>query len=145
MRFHAASVAGLQIRPVREGAHVTGVQLESGERVGADLVVDASGRNSGASRWMQQQGVRAWPESITDCRLLYYSRHYRFRADPRPYASILGGPRGDLGYLACAVFIGDNSTFCLCMMAPAWERQWRELRQPAAFDRVARLLPGLAS
>ncbi len=94
---------------------------------------------------MQQQGVRAWPESITDCRLLYYSRHYRFQDGPLPYASILGGPRGDLGYLAFAVFVGDNSTFCLCMMAPAWERQWRELRQPDAFDRVARHLPGLAS
>ncbi len=90
------------------------------------------------------QGAAPWPERTSDSKLLYYSRHYRFRGDPLPYASILGGPRGDLGYLAYAVFIGDNQTFCLCIMAPSWEQDWRALREPAAFERVARELPGMA-
>lgn len=62
-----------------------------------------------------------------------------------PYASVLGGPRGDLGYLAFAVFIGDNGTFCLCVMAPAWEKEWRALRDPQAFERVGCALPGMAA
>jgi 2-polyprenyl-6-methoxyphenol hydroxylase-like FAD-dependent oxidoreductase len=144
VRFHAARVAGLQVHQGRGTPHVTGVRLASGGILGSDVVIDASGRNSAANRWMQEQGARAWPERTTDCRLLYYSRHYRFRTDPLPYASILGGPRGDVGYLGFAVFIGDNATFCLCVMAPAWENEWRDLREPTAFERVARQLPGVA-
>ena len=127
------------------GTHVTGVELASGGTIDADLVVDASGRNSSASRWLLDDGVAPWPERTSDSKLLYYSRHYRFRGDPLPYASILGGPRGDLGYLAYAVFVGDNGTFCLCIMTPAWEKDWRALRHPAAFERVARELPGMTS
>ncbi|HKC28574.1 MAG TPA: FAD-dependent oxidoreductase [Jatrophihabitans sp.] len=139
--LRAAGVSGLRMNR----SQVTGVRLTSGEVLSADLVVDAMGRNSATSRWLEEQGARAWPQRMTDSKLLYYSRHYRFRGEPLPYASVLGGPRGDLGYLAFAVFIGDSATFCLCVMAPAWEQEWRELRNPAAFDRVARALPGMAA
>jgi flavin-dependent dehydrogenase len=120
------------------------VRLTSGDIISADLVVDATGRNSPASRWLDENGAGSWPERTTDCKLLYYSRHYRLRGDPLPYASLLGGPRGDLGYLAFAVFVGDNATFCLCVMTPSWEKEWRELREPTAFERVAGNLPGMA-
>lgn len=126
-------------------SHVTGVRLSTGEVLNADVVVDAMGRNSAANRWLDQEGARGFPERATDSKLLYYSRHYRFGGEPPPYASVLGGPRGDLGYLAFAVFIGDNATFCLCVMAPAWEKEWRDLRDPAAFDRLASVLPGTAA
>jgi 2-polyprenyl-6-methoxyphenol hydroxylase-like FAD-dependent oxidoreductase len=93
---------------------------------------------------LHDQGEQGWPEASNESQLLYYSRHYRFDGAPLPYASILGGPRGDLGFLAYAVFLGDNRTFCLCMMAPVWEPDWRELRQPDRFERVARKLPVMA-
>jgi hypothetical protein len=90
---------------------------------------------------------RPLPTVSSECGLLYYSRHYRVRdGEPMPpYASLLGGPRGDLGYLAFATFIGDNRTFCLCIMVPPWDRGFRELRDPAAFQRIAVRLPGLAA
>jgi 2-polyprenyl-6-methoxyphenol hydroxylase-like FAD-dependent oxidoreductase len=77
--------------------------------------------------------------------LLYYSRHYALRegASWPPYASILGGPRGDLGYLAFAAFLGDNSTVSLCVMAPTGDRAWRGLREGAAFEAVTRQVPAL--
>jgi 2-polyprenyl-6-methoxyphenol hydroxylase-like FAD-dependent oxidoreductase len=140
--FHGSAVHGLRIA---HGTHVTGVELATGETIEADLVVDASGRNSSASRWLADRGATSWRERTCDSKLLYYSRHYRFHGDPLPYASILGGPRGDLGYVAYAVFIGDSRTFCLCIMAPSWEKDWRAMREPAAFERVARELPGMAS
>jgi 2-polyprenyl-6-methoxyphenol hydroxylase-like FAD-dependent oxidoreductase len=140
--FHNSAVHGLRIA---HGTHVTGVELAPGETIDADLVVDASGRNSSASRWLADRGAVSWRERTCDSKLLYYSRHYRFRGEPPPYASILGGPRGDLGYLAYAVFIGDNRTFCLCIMTPSWEKDWRVVREPAAFERVARELPGMPS
>ena len=42
------------------------------------------------------------------------------------------------------MFIGDNATFCLCVMAPAWEKEWRDLRDRDAFERVAHQLSGMA-
>jgi 2-polyprenyl-6-methoxyphenol hydroxylase-like FAD-dependent oxidoreductase len=123
--------------------HITGLRLGSGDTLRADLVVDAAGRNSPVPGWLAEIGS-GWPERSSDSRLLYYSRHYRWRGEPLPHASILGGPRGDTGYLAFAVFLGDSGTYCLCIMAPAWEPEWRALRDPAVFERVAGQLPGVA-
>jgi 2-polyprenyl-6-methoxyphenol hydroxylase-like FAD-dependent oxidoreductase len=143
--FRSADVSGLRVTHRAAVPYVSGAELSSGNGLEADLVVDATGRNSPVSGWLNAAGVRAWPEQSCDCGLLYYSRHYQWHdpARPLPYASVLGGPRGDLGYLAFAVFLGDNATFCLCVMPPSWDKQWRELRQPEAFDRVARYLPGM--
>ena len=82
--------------------------------------------------WLSAGGGRPLPSVSSDCDLFYYSRHYRLRdGEPMPpYASLLGGPRGDLSYLA-ATFLGDNRTFCLRIMVPPWERGLRELRHPA--------------
>jgi 2-polyprenyl-6-methoxyphenol hydroxylase-like FAD-dependent oxidoreductase len=143
--FHVAGVAGLEVEQRSAVPHVTGVRMTSGDIISAELVVDATGRNSAASRWLEQAGGRPWIERSFDCQLLYYSRHYRFLDKPMPYASILGGPRGDLGFLAFAVFLGDNATFSLCVMAPLWEKEWRALREPDVFERVARELPGMAA
>jgi flavin-dependent dehydrogenase len=143
--FRAAEVAGLCVTNRAPVPQVNGVELSAGHRLEADLVVDAMGRNSPVSGWLSAADVMAWPEQSCDCGLLYYSRHYQLHdhAGAVPYASVLGGPRGDLGYLAFAAFLGDNATFCLCVMPPAWDKQWRQLRQPDAFDRVARRLPGM--
>jgi hypothetical protein len=90
----ATEVIGLRLRPRGHAAHVVGVELATGESMTADLVVNAD-----------------------------YSRHYRFRdGEPMPpYSSLLGGPRGDLGYLAFATFLGDNRTFCVHIMVPPWD------------------------
>jgi 2-polyprenyl-6-methoxyphenol hydroxylase-like FAD-dependent oxidoreductase len=140
--FRPATVHGLL---VEHGAHVSGVELAASEALPADLVVDASGRNSPVNGWLREAGAASWPEHATDSKLLYYSRHYRFVGEPPPHASIVGGPRGDTGYLAYATFLGDTGTYCLCIMAPVWQREWRALRDVDAFERVARQLPGVAS
>jgi hypothetical protein len=147
LTYRMTEVIGLRLRPHGRAAHVVGVKLASGDSLVADLVVDAAGRRSGTSDWLSAAGARPLPSVTSQCGLLYYSRHYRIRdGEPMPpYASLLGGPRGDLGYLAFAVFVGDNRTFCLCIMAPPWDRAFRELRVPAAFQRIAVRLPGLAA
>jgi 2-polyprenyl-6-methoxyphenol hydroxylase-like FAD-dependent oxidoreductase len=138
-------VTGLALSAGRP-AHVEGAVLASGERVAADLVVDASGRSGRTAAWLADAGLGPVAERSSGCGLIYYSRYFQRRdgvPDPA-YASVLGGPRGDLGYLAYAIFYGDNRTFAVIIMAPPWDRDFRALRHPQEHLRVARLLPGAA-
>jgi hypothetical protein len=139
-------VTGLALSNSRR-AHVAGAVLAGGETVVADLVVDASGRSGRTAAWLAEVGLGPVAERSSGCGLLYYSRHFQRRdgvPDP-PYASVLAGPRGDLGYLAYAIFVGDNRTFAVIIMAPPWDREFRALRHPQAYMRAARLLPGVAA
>jgi 2-polyprenyl-6-methoxyphenol hydroxylase-like FAD-dependent oxidoreductase len=128
-------------------AHVQGAVLASGERLATDLVVDATGRSSRTPAWLAEAGLGPVAEQSSGCGLIYYSRHFQRHdgvPDP-PYASVLAGPRGDLGYLAYAIFVEDNRTFALIIMAPPWDRAYRDLRHPEAYMRAATLLPGVAA
>ncbi len=144
--YRPAIVSGLRVRPNGPATHVDAAVLATGEVLPGDLFVDASGRGARTAGWLSAAGGPLLPSVTSECGLLYYSRHYRVREQhpmPRP-VSLLGGPRGDLGYLAFAVFLGDNRTFCLCIMAAPWDKPFRSLREPAAYQRAAALLPGLA-
>jgi 2-polyprenyl-6-methoxyphenol hydroxylase-like FAD-dependent oxidoreductase len=139
-------VTGLALSAGRP-AHVEGVVLAGGERLAADLVVDATGRSSRTPAWLAEAGLGPVAERSSGCGLIYYSRHFQRRdgiPEP-PYASVLAGPRGDLGYVAYAIFVGDNGSFAVIFMAPPWDRPFRDLRHPEAYMRAARLLPGVAA
>jgi 2-polyprenyl-6-methoxyphenol hydroxylase-like FAD-dependent oxidoreductase len=61
---------------VPRGADVAGVSLRSGERLAADLVVDATGRGSRTPAWLATLGYPAPPETLVDPLLGYASRYY---------------------------------------------------------------------
>jgi 2-polyprenyl-6-methoxyphenol hydroxylase-like FAD-dependent oxidoreductase len=58
---------------VADGQRVTGLVIEGGERVSADLVVDASGRNARTMHWLTTLGFEAPPESVVNCDFAYAS------------------------------------------------------------------------
>ncbi|HEY5985999.1 MAG TPA: FAD-dependent oxidoreductase, partial [Streptosporangiaceae bacterium] len=142
-----ALVDGLAVAAGRAGtARVGGVRIGD-SAVAADLVIDALGRNSRAPAWLRRAGVRLPPPQRSDCGIVYFSRHFQARpgrALPSgPY--ILGGPRGDLGYLAFAIFVGDDQTFCLAIMVGAGDAELKALRHPVAYMAAAASLPGVAA
>lgn len=55
------------------GASVTGVKLDGGEAVSADLVIDASGRASKAPMWLEELGFERPPEVTVDAHWGYTS------------------------------------------------------------------------
>ncbi len=59
--------------PLTEGEHVTGVVLDGGESVGADLVIDATGRNARSIKWLTALGFEAPAESVVNCDFAYAS------------------------------------------------------------------------
>ena len=86
---------------IREGVTVTGLVTEAGgapsgrvtgveyrdadghaHHVDADLVVDALGRGSSVTDWLQAAGWPAAPEQTLDAKVTYTSRWYDLPADP---------------------------------------------------------------
>jgi hypothetical protein len=121
---------------VVDRGRVVGLATTAGE-VRAPLVVDAMGRTSRARRWLDV------PEEAHEVGLVYYSRYFKLN-DGLGYPPCANpfGPRVDLGYALAASFIGDNSTFAIALMVPAWDRELKAaLREPDRFVAACAALP----
>jgi 2-polyprenyl-6-methoxyphenol hydroxylase-like FAD-dependent oxidoreductase len=154
MRRYAESLPGVEFRPetfvksllVAPGAppRVTGVRLEGGEAIGADVVVDAAGRLSQASEQLAAAGVTI-AESSEPCGVIYFTRHYRLNPGCVEPPRGAGSTTGDLGYLKFGVFPADNGCFSITLCAPEVEEEMRKaIVDPATFDAMCGRLPGVA-
>ncbi|THD75254.1 MAG: FAD-dependent oxidoreductase [Phenylobacterium sp.] len=155
MRRYVTRLAGVSLRTgvfVRDltiaagqPPRVTGVTLEDGEAIPADLVVDASGHTSQTIDQLAAAGV-AIAETSEPSGVIYFTRHYRMRPGaeepPRGQASATG----DLGYLKFGVFPGDNGCFSVTLCVPEVEEEMRKaVVAPETFDAVCAQLPGVAA
>jgi 2-polyprenyl-6-methoxyphenol hydroxylase-like FAD-dependent oxidoreductase len=135
-------VAGLVTDP---GAplRVTGVRLENGEELTADVVVDAAGRTSGATEQLTELGAPI-AEASEPAGILYFTRHYRLRPDMGEPPRGKAPATGDLGFLKFGVFPGDNGCFSITICVPEIELEMRKaIVDPDTFDAVCRQMPGL--
>lgn len=123
---------------------VTGVELEDGARLEADIVVDAGGRTSGFIEELRAAGADI-PEEGEPSGVLYFTRHYRLlpgQSEP-PRGKIPA--TGDLDFLKFGVFPGDNGCFSITLCLPEVELELRKaIVDPAVFDDICHRLPGLA-
>jgi len=154
MRRYVEGLPGVSMRPttfvkdliVEPGAppKVTGVRLEDGSELTADLVVDAAGRTSSAPEHLANAGVKI-PETSEPCGVIYFTRHYRLNPGCEEPPRTRAGATGDLGYLKFGVFPGDNGCFSVTLCAPEVEEEMRKaIVDPATFDAMCRELPGVA-
>ncbi|HMC52697.1 MAG TPA: tryptophan 7-halogenase, partial [Acidimicrobiales bacterium] len=67
--------------PLAEGGRVTGVVLDGGGRLDAELVIDATGRNSRTVPWIAAMGSSTPQQSVVNCDFAYASAMIRPR-DP---------------------------------------------------------------
>ncbi len=135
---------GLEATP-GEIPRVTGV-LTSGGSFDADLVVDALGRRSPVSRWIEAAGGQPMTEESSDCGVIYYTRYYRVREGASlPDGPWLPTPRADLGYGLFSSFPGDNGTFAGLVAIPPGDADLKLLRHTAAFDAAVARMPALYS
>jgi len=158
MRRHAARLPGVRfltgvgVRGLiarREGCVLIaeGLEIERGgvrEEMRADIVVDASGRNTPFPEWLRKRGADIREEE-SPCGILYYTRHYRLRDgqyEP-PRDGTPGG--GDLGYIKFGVFIADNRHFSVTLALPEIESELRKaVVKPEVFDAICLAIPGAA-
>ena len=125
-------------------ARATGVLLDDGTELGADLVVLASGRRADVQAWISGIDGRPVAEEVEDTGIVYLSRFYRLRRgrDRPPRGGLIGG---DLGYLKYGVFVGDNDTFSITLAVPTDDRELRRrLTAPGAFEAAGRQLAAAA-
>jgi 2-polyprenyl-6-methoxyphenol hydroxylase-like FAD-dependent oxidoreductase len=146
LRRAASAEANVTIRTgvAAGGLVVTGVRLDDGTELDADLVVAANGRRSAVADWLAELGARPVVETLDDTGIVYASRFYRLfpDADVPPRTGPIGG---DLGYVKYGTFVGDNRTFSITLAIPTDDDELRRrLAEPAAFDAAARCLPATA-
>ena len=140
-------VVGLQASesPYDGAVRIIGARTAEGAVLAADLVVDALGRTSPVRSWLSDLGARPAFERRSECGLLYYSRHFRFRTGVEipKLPALLRGPRAEIGYMAFALFVEDNRTFCPVLMIPPWDRELRAFKTDAGYTAAALAMPAL--
>lgn len=140
---------------VRRGEAATDLDIDSdnrvravittgGDRIEAELVIDAAGRRTPTGGWLTRAGIpfTDWRE---DDGMAYHSRWFRTRDG----TAIRSGSRGVLCGLSSTLFgllfPADDGHFALAMVGPAADRSLRRLREEETFSAVANLLPDAAS
>lgn len=119
---------------------VTGVRLDDGSVVNADVVVVAGGRRTPVREWFAAIGVEV-EETVRESGLLYLSRWYRFPAGPQALADPKLG--GDLGFVKYLGVPGDGATLSVTLAVRTSDAELRAaLADERRFDLACRLLPG---
>ncbi|MGD0192529.1 MAG: FAD-dependent oxidoreductase [Rhizomicrobium sp.] len=142
-----ASVRGLIAERDGNAILVKGLDVEcdgTTETLHADVVVDASGRNTVFPDWLRAQGA-VIDEEQSPAGILYYTRHYRLRdgQDEPPRDGTPGG--GDLGYIKFGIFVADNRHFSVTLATPEIEAEMRKVVvRPDVFDTICRQIPACA-
>ncbi len=123
---------------------VTGIELDDGSVIDADVVVDASGRRSSLPSLLDRLGVEL-PDTVEDTGIVYFSRFFALRDDAELPAQ-LGPIGGDLGYLKYGVFPGDDRTFSITLATRSGDDELRRrLLDPEGFVAAAGQIPATAA
>lgn len=122
---------------------VTGVILESGERVYSDLVVMSTGRKSQLRSWLEEAGVALKPPIKVDSKITYASCWMKPPSDYNPktsfYSAVVNGrPQSNRGGIAIAI---ENNLVQVTMAGFMGERAPLDLE---GWLNYARSLPDLS-
>ena len=125
-------------RPGVDGTpHVEGARADDGEEFRADLVVDASGRQSHAPAWLQALGARPPYEEQTDSGFMYFTRYFTGPQLPDRRGPTLTA----LGTISLLTLPGDNSTWSVTIFTAAGDQPLKTLRHAERWTSVVRACP----
>ncbi|MGY4766370.1 FAD-dependent oxidoreductase [Kribbella sp. CWNU-51] len=137
-------VTGLLTGPaiIAAAPHVTGVMIDGGAVLRADLVVDATGRRSPVGAMIESAGGRRPHEGREDSGFVYYARHFRSTDGSRP--AVLGPLLQHFDSLSVLTLPADNGTWGVGFTTSARDKQLRGLRDAAAWQAALKLYPTAA-
>ncbi|GAC1353366.1 MAG: FAD-dependent oxidoreductase [Polyangiales bacterium] len=139
------TIAGLDVVP-GDPPRVRGAVTDGGERVGADLVIDAMGRRSRLTEWLTEAGCAPPREEREDCGLTYYTRFYRTHPGaklPRLNRGFAAG--GLLSSFSLLQFLGDHGVNMIALSTIRDDAPLKAVRQGPVFDAVVRAVPSVAA
>ncbi|MFJ9693245.1 NAD(P)/FAD-dependent oxidoreductase [Kitasatospora sp. NPDC101183] len=141
---HDTTVIGLELRP--GDRRVEAVLTGTGERLPADVVVDATGRRALSRRWLHRAGVPVAADLTAPAGLVGHTRFYRLKGAGLPGPLDRGHGVGDVhGHYAGVLHPGDSGTFSVALGSLPGDEALRGLRTRPGFTAAARATPGLAA
>ena len=141
-------VRGLVVEKGRDGIHtLKALRIEkpdsTQEEMRADLIVDASGRNSNFRDWLTELGIVPEVEE-EPVGVVYYTRHYRLRPGKKLTYST-DTARVELDFLLGGVLLEDGNNLAVMFQVPLGETILRQrILHPEVFDRICAALPAIA-
>ena len=141
-----ATVRALKVVEGAPAPRVTGVRYVVDANEGgmdADFVVDASGRTSGAVKWLAAIGARPPYEEVEQSGIVYYTRFYRLlpgASEPPPSEHPTAA---DFNWVKYAVFPADDRTFSITLATPLAFPRLKVLAKVGAFDAMVHAIPAL--
>lgn len=134
-----SAVKELTVRAGNGTPHVSGVRLDSGETLHADLVVDAMGRRSQLPRWCSDAGIGPMQEESEDSGFIYYGRYFR-SADggtPQPFGPLLA----PIGTFSILTLPSDNGTWAVAIVTSSGDQVLKRVRDPDLWRTVLEACP----
>ena len=123
-----------------ESPIVTGAELQSGQILNADLVVDASGRRSALPDWFARARLRAPIDEQQDCGFFYLTRFYRARPGcETPVSTIPASVT--LDYATVLALGADNDTFSITVTLSVNDPCRAALRRADRFEAFVNAVP----
>jgi 2-polyprenyl-6-methoxyphenol hydroxylase-like FAD-dependent oxidoreductase len=116
--------------------HVTGVRTADDEVLHADLVVDASGRQSHAPQWLQAIGARPPYEEQSDSGFTYYTRYFVGDEPQRR-----GPTLTSIGTMSILTLPGDNRTWSVTVFTAAGDQPLKNLRHETCWAKTVGACP----
>lgn len=135
------AVESLSVERSRATPTVAGVRID-GETLAADLVIDATGRESPAPVWLAAAGARPLVEERHDCRFFYATRWYRMKPgfERPPYRTIME----NLDFASVMLSLGDSGTFGVAIFMSTTDPLRHAVQHADTFERFVRAVPAIA-
>lgn len=142
--IHGAKVVSLLTATDAKAVRARGVEYTIGDErhsLTADIVVDASGKNTKLPELLRAQGVDIGIDEKPS-RFVYSCRHYRLK-DPAAEPPRQDGG-GSYDYLGYATFYAEHGNFSLTLGVPTDDTELAELiKRPETFEAMCEELPVL--
>ncbi|WP_225726925.1 MULTISPECIES: NAD(P)/FAD-dependent oxidoreductase [unclassified Nocardia] len=141
---HGATVRGITVDGARR--RVTGVILDDGSHLPADIVLDATGRRGAARTWLADAGIPLdHADLIAPTGFRGFTRFYRLKGPNWPGPLNRGNAVGVIAdHYVAVVHPGDNYTFSVVLAVLPEDTELRHLRHEPAFTAVARAVAPIA-
>jgi 2-polyprenyl-6-methoxyphenol hydroxylase-like FAD-dependent oxidoreductase len=119
--------------------HVSGVRLQNGEEVTADLVIDATGRASKLPDWLEAVAARRPIEEAEDSGFVYYSRFFRAKNGVVP--RYRGGLQTYFHSFSLLILPGDAGTWSVTVVLFSGDQALKKLRDPRHWTALVNACP----